>query len=147
MELTAPQDGMDIVQEEAVGATPSQQEYMEEGPSSMAYGHGNLDGMNVKKLIEDFVARFQVKSPENEDNRMHIIKDHLEAVHKAKGILLETVDLVGKLEIHIEGHLKMEEKLLAEGFPQSMVDLFNLAIPLATLLLVWGIKMMNLTNQ
>ncbi|CCO37945.1 hypothetical protein BN14_12105 [Rhizoctonia solani AG-1 IB] len=98
-----------------MGALPSQQEYMEEGSSSTAYGHGNVDGINVKKLIEDFIARFQVKLPENEDNRKRITKDHLEAVQKAKGVLVETVDLVGKLEIHIGNHLKMEEKLLAEG--------------------------------
>ncbi|CCO38140.1 hypothetical protein BN14_12305 [Rhizoctonia solani AG-1 IB] len=138
MELTAPYDGMDIVREAAMGALPSQQEFMEEGSSSTAHGHGNVDGINVKKLIEDFIARFQVKLPENEDNRKRITKDHLEAVQKAKGVLVETVDLVGKLEIHIGNHLKMEEKLLAEGHSQWVVDLFDSAMPLATLWLVWG---------
>jgi hypothetical protein len=59
MELAAPYDGMDIVREAAMGALPSQQEFMEEGSSSTAYGHGNVDGVNVKKLIEDFIARFK----------------------------------------------------------------------------------------
>ncbi|CCO37167.1 hypothetical protein BN14_11319 [Rhizoctonia solani AG-1 IB] len=138
MELAAPYDGMDIVREAAMGALPSQQEFMEEGSSSTAYGHGNVDGVNVKKLIEDFIVRFQVKLPENEDNRKRITKDHLEAVQKAKGVLVGTVDLVGKLEIHIGNHLKMEEKLLAEGHSQWIVDLFDSVMPLATLWLVWG---------
>ncbi|CAE6383675.1 unnamed protein product [Rhizoctonia solani] len=134
-ELTSPVEGME--HQEGVGTTPSEQEHMEEGSSSLAHGNWNSGKLDVKELIENFLSKFpEIQLPATPSNDKHITKDHLDAVQTAKGILTDTVDLVGDLEKHIANHLKMEQKLLKQGMSQSVVDSIDKVLPLAQLWLL-----------